>query len=586
MDRIASYERYHSRHRQLVHGQGGSNVSASPREKAFYVPSNSLDCCKIREKRPGEQDLVELGSFRPMMQGQQDGSRLRLAELLGALSLITDLGMGQPAEEAMRACLLATGLARRMDLAETEVADIYYVGLLKYLGCTAYAHEEAVLFGGDDIALRSRGARVDFANPREALPFVLLEPGRHAPLPRRLLIVARGMALGSHFGSRMTASHCEVAAMLARRLGLPQRVQVALYQVMERWDGNGGPQRLAGNDTVLAARFALLASRVVAFARIGGIEGASAMVRDWRNGFFDPELADVFLRFGPELLREIDAADVYRAVVEAEPQPRQQISESHLDSLAETFADMVDLKVPFLRGHSRGVAALAEAAARGSGLAAADVTALHRAALLHDVGRVGVANGTWERPGPLGRGEWEKVRLHPYHSERILSCAPVLEPLASIAGMHHERLDGSGYHRQAKAASLPPAALILAAADAFQAMTQERPYRRALSADAASGELLAEVRHGRHDGEAVQAVLSAAGHAGGSRRREWPAGLTDRQVEVLALLARGASNKQVAKELGISPKTVGHHVQHIYDKIGVSTRAGAAVFAMEHSLLG
>lgn len=318
-------------------------------------------------------------------------NQLRLAELLAALSLVTDLGMGQPAEEAMRACLLATDLARKMNLAEAEVASIYYTTLLKYLGCTAYAHEEAILFGGDDISLRASGTKVDFADPREALPFILLQPGRHAPLPRRILIVAYGLAQGSQFDRHMTASHCEIAAMLAQRLGLPGAVQRGLYQTMERWDGKGGPRHLAKDETVLAARFALLASRAVIFARSGGPDLAAAMLRKWAGKVFDPALVDAFLCYEPLLLRDA-TVDAWQAVVEAEPQPHLWISEAQLDEVAHAFADMVDLKIPFLRGHASGVAKLAEAAARTCGFSAPGVTAVRRTAFLHDLGRVGVAS--------------------------------------------------------------------------------------------------------------------------------------------------------------------------------------------------
>ncbi|MCL4863316.1 MAG: HD domain-containing protein [Caldilineaceae bacterium] len=253
--------------------------------------------------------------------------------------------------------------------------------------------------------------------------------------------------------------------------------------------------------------------------------------------------------------------------------------------MARAFADVTDLKVPFLRGHARGVAELAAAAARHLKWAETDATTLYRAALLHDIGRVGVANGVWEKPAPLTRHEWEQVRLHPYHTERILSCSPALADLAPLAGMHHERLDGSGYYRQATADTIPLATRVLAAADAYQAMTQARPYRPALAAEAAAGGLLAGVKRGQFDGAAVQAVLAGAGHTQASRRRVWPAGLSDREVEVLILLTRGATNKEVAAELNISPKTAGHHVQHIYNKINVSTRAGAAMFAMEQGLV-
>jgi HD-GYP domain-containing protein (c-di-GMP phosphodiesterase class II) len=183
----------------------------------------------------------------------------------------------------------------------------------------------------------------------------------------------------------------------------------------------------------------------------------------------------------------------------------------------------------------------------------------------------------------LTASEWEQVRLHPYHSERILSRSSALAPLAPLAGMHHERLDGSGYYRQAT--MIPTGARVLAAADAYQAMTQERPHRPALTPSAAAEQLNSEAARGRLDAEAVRAVLDAAGHPPARARLTWPAGLSDREVQVLRLVARGYSNREIARVLWISPKTAGHHVQHIYAKIGVSTRAAAAMFAMEHDLI-
>jgi HD-GYP domain-containing protein (c-di-GMP phosphodiesterase class II) len=256
-----------------------------------------------------------------------------------------------------------------------------------------------------------------------------------------------------------------------------------------------------------------------------------------------------------------------------------------MDEVARVFADMVDLKTPFLHGHSSGVAALAEAAARVVGSDEAAVATMRRAAFLHDLGRVGVPNGIWEKRGPLSAGEWEQVRLHAYHSERILSRSAALTPVATIAGMHHERLDGSGYHRGISAASLPAAARVLAAADAYHAMTEERAHRPALTRSEAARTLQDEAVAGKLDRETVAAVLEAAGHPPGRTRAAWPASLTDREVEVLRLLARGRSNKEIAGTLVISNHTVHHHVLHIYNKIGASTRAGAALFAMQHDLL-
>jgi HD-GYP domain-containing protein (c-di-GMP phosphodiesterase class II) len=213
------------------------------------------------------------------------------------------------------------------------------------------------------------------------------------------------------------------------------------------------------------------------------------------------------------------------------------------------------------------------------------VTQLRRAALAHDLGRVGVSNAIWEKPGPLGFGEWERVRLHPHFSERAFAQSPALAPIGKLAGSHHERLDGSGYHRGTQGSALDRPARILAAADCYCAMREARPHRAALDAPAAESALLQEVGEGRLDADAVDAVLASAGHRVAPRPRDLPAGLTERELEVLLVLVRGNSNQAIADRLGISAKTVGHHVQHVYQKAGVRSRAAATVWAYEHELV-
>jgi HD-GYP domain-containing protein (c-di-GMP phosphodiesterase class II) len=509
---------------------------------------------------------------------------LGLAELLAALSLATDLGMGNPPEEAMRACLLATGLARRMNIAERDLTDIYYAALLKYVGCTAYAHEEAALGGGDDIAVRAGGARLDDTDPRQLISF-MFEMAGDAPRFHRLAAVAGSMYRGSRMGTELDRSHCEVATSIARRLNLPKGVEQALYQSFERWDGKGAPQKLQGDDIALPARFAMVATRAIIFHRSGGPEAALDLVSSWSGGMLDPSICAAFVQHGPDLLNEIDACDAWATVVETEPEPKLMIPASQVDGVARVFGDMADLKLTFTRGHSAAVADLARAAAGQLNLPKGEIDDIFRAGLLHDLGRVSVPNGIWEKTGPLTSADWEQVRLHPYHSERILACSPVLASVARLAGMHHERLDGSGYHRQASTSMISMGARILAAADAYQAMTSDRPYRPRHSADAAMEELESDVERGRLDGDAVRAVLAAAGHSVARAHRVWPAGLSAREVEVLRLIAHGSSARDVARDLFISPKTAGHHIQNIYTKIGVSTRAAAAMFAMEHDLL-
>jgi len=508
--------------------------------------------------------------------------RVRLADLLAAVSVATDLGMGQEPEKAIRACLVATALARRMGTPEAEVSDVYYTALLRHLGCTATAHEEAYL-GGDELASRPVAERADFGNPREAFA-LLLQMGKGTGVDR-VRYLARALRSGKKGDQAILGAVCEVGARLAERLGLGSGVRDGLYQSFERWDGKGTPQGLTTEDICLPARLAEVAHQAVIFDRLGGPESAVAVIRRRAGGWFDPSVAATFARLGAGILGEVGSRDVWTAVLETEPEPRRTIGREGLDGLARALADMVDLKSPFLLGHSSEVAELSERAASGLGFGAGAVTDLRQAALLHDLGRVAVSNGIWEKQAALGTTEWERVRLHPYQTERILARSRVLEPLARTAGMHHERQDGSGYHRGTAGAEVPAAARVLAAADAFQAMTQDRPHRPGLAPEAASAALAAEARAGRLDPECVRAVIEAAGQPPPKVRTVWPASLSDREVEVLRLVARGLSNRAIAGRLVISPRTAEHHVQHIYTKIGASTRAAAAMFAMEHGLV-
>jgi putative nucleotidyltransferase with HDIG domain len=333
----------------------------------------------------------------------------------------------------------------------------------------------------------------------------------------------------------------------------------------------------------MPARIAEPATQAVIFHRLGGTEAALAMLERRAGGWFDPAVAEALRMVGPEVLERLDATDPWAAVLATEPEPVRRIPPARLDAVVEAFADMVDLKTPFTLGHSSGVAELASAAAER--LRMPEPEQVRRAALLHDLGRTAVGAGIWEKPGRLSTTEWESVRLHPYHTERILARSAVLEPLARVAGMHHERQDGSGYHHGASAAEVPAEARLLAVADVYQAMTEDRPHRAARTAEEASEVVTSEARAGRLDLECARAVLEAAGQTSPRLRTAWPAGLSDREVEVLRLVARGLSNRAIAATLVISPRTAEHHVQHIYAKIGASTRAAVALFSMEHGLL-
>jgi DNA-binding CsgD family transcriptional regulator len=328
----------------------------------------------------------------------------------------------------------------------------------------------------------------------------------------------------------------------------------------------------------------VIADIVESFRRVGGMAAAVEVARSRAGGQFDPRLAAHVCDNTEALLGGLDETAGWDAAIAAEPALVERMSGVELDDALAAIADFADLKSPYTTGHSRGVAERAASAALRAGLGEPAAAELRRAGLLHDVGRLGVSNAIWDKPGVLSEAEMERVRMHPYLTQRTFSRSPRLAALAEVAAAHHERLDGSGYPRALAGGALSPEARILAAADAYQAMSEPRPHRPARPPDYAARQLREDVRAGRLDADAVDAVLGAAGHRV-PRRREGPAGLTRREVEVLVLLARGLSNKEIAAQLVVSPKTVGRHIEHIYRKIGSSSRGAASLFAMQHGLL-
>ena len=510
------------------------------------------------------------------------GTRLRLADLLAGLSVVVDLGYGLPMETAMRSCLVSTHLARRMGLSERETADVFYVSLLLHVGCLAYSHETTAWFG-DDAAVHRAVVRTQTA--WDVVSVLIPEATRGLPAAARVRSVALLSARGQAFSKRHDMASCEAARAVARRIGQPEAVSTALFDVHEWWNGRGA-RRLKGEQIAPAARIARVATDAVFLGALGDADTVTKALGRLAGKRLDPHVTAVFTADATALLAEAGAGDPRTRVVEIEPAPQVEIDEADLPVVAAAFADLTDIKSPFTHGHSSEVASLSVAAATRLGLDRATIAHLHVAALLHDLGRAGVSNAIWEKPGPLTAAEWEQVRMHPYYSERILATSASLAPMAAVVGLHHERLDRSGYHRGCGSADLSISARILAAADSFQAMTQRRPHRPALDSDQARDELLRDAHRGRLDNDAVVAVLDAAGQPHPTARGDLrPAGLSQREVEVLRLVAEGCSNPEIGRRLNISRRTAEHHVQHIYTKLGISTRAGAALFALEHDLL-
>ena len=511
-----------------------------------------------------------------------DRARVRLAELVAALSLGVDLGFGQPMEHVLRQCLIALRLAERIGLEDSERAVVYYTSLLVNVACHSDAHEQAKWFG-DDIRLKSGKYDHEPGSLRGAVAAMRQLGSGNPPLHR--FRVGLEFALSGHREvDTMIAHHARLSRTLAAELGLAEQVQQAVGAAYELWDGHGWPGELGGDQIPIAARLAQLSEYLEVAHRLGGVEAARTIARDRAGKQFDPRLAGLVGADADTLLAGLDAAPTWRAVIAAEPALAVLLSGERFDAALLAVANFVDLKSPYTLGHARGVADLAMAAAESLELPPDVVRTVRRAGLAHGLGRLGISNSIWDKRGPLGAGEWERVRLYPYLTERMLHQSEALAPLGAIAAAHRERLDGSGYPRGVTGPAIPRPARILGAADAYQAMREPRPYRPALTSDQAATQLRAEVRAGRLERESVEAVLGAAGHRV-SLRREGPAGLTAREIDVLRLLARGLSNREIGGQLTISPKTVANHVEHIYAKIDGSSRAKASLFAMQHGLL-
>ena len=510
------------------------------------------------------------------------GERVRAAEVIAALSLATDLGTDMALEHGLQSTLYAMRLAERLGVDTETASQTYYACLLFYVGCTADAEVAAELFGDDD-ALTRHAAPSRFGSQAEMAAGILRAlAASDRPAAVRALQMVRGLPAAARLYKRHITAVCEVASMLTDRLGLPASVQRLSAHVAERWDGKGQPGRARGEQIPLPMRIVHVA-RDAAFQRmLGGDDHAAAVVGRRAGGAFDPAVAALLADQSPGILTAAGGASVWEETLAVEPRPWLALEGEAIDRALGAMGDFADLASPYLVGHSAGVAELAAAAARRCRLDDATVVSVRRAALVHDLGRVAVPVRIWQKAAPLTPDDWERVRLHAYHSERVLARSPFLASLAGVATLHHERLDGSGYHRGTTVAALPPPARLLAAADAYHAMTEPRPHRQALAPQEAAEALGKEAGAGRVDPDAAAAVLAAAGQP--APRVERPAGLTGREVEVVVLLARGLQTKQVARRLGISVKTADRHVQNAYAKIGVSTRAAAALFAMEHGL--
>ncbi len=494
--------------------------------------------------------------------------------MLAALSLAADAANGLPSETSIRTCVLVRRVASVAGVSASYADAAWQAALLRFLGCTAFAHEEMQAFGADDVEVRRAFNPVDYSRPRDVLPAAWNALG--AGPGSRPLRMATLLARSATTRYRLAESACDVGRRLSARLGMPAAVGVALEQLHERWDSAGEPRRIGEEDLSVPTRLLHLACVAEAHHRMHGPQGAEAELRRRAGGHLEPRLVQVVLQQREHVLGPLGESSSWDEALAGAPSTTAAVPVSEL---CRVFGDFIDLKTPHGLGHSREVARLCARAATVAGLPDDRRLDLCNAAWVHNLGHVSVGNHIWERPGTLSSSEWEQVRLHPYRGARALARSSVLAPLQPLVASHHERCDGSGYPHGTTLPNLPFGARLLAIADAYVAMLQPRPHRPERSAPQAIAILEAERDAGRLDGHALACVLEALGQAGKKPRGH--SELSPREIEVLVHVARGESNKAIGRALEISAKTVQHHVRSVYQKAGVRSRAAAALWAIE-----
>ncbi len=553
----------------------GHPSRAKPQVHAAGLPSRTATTARDNSRYPARVNAN--GAASSSTTGRQ------LSELLGSLSLATEAAAGVPPETSIRAAVVSLALSRALGLPDEDCASACLTSLLRYIGCTAYASETAWYGGGDDISLLGDLTPIDSGRPLSALSLIVRKAGHRNPPASRARSVARILAAPA-LPNTLASTHCAQAVALTESLGLSPLVSSALGDIYERWDGRGGPAKKKGHQISHVAQVVRTALLAVIHGAIEGPAAGVAVVQARAGGEVDPDVAAIFHRHAATLLRDVMTTSAWDTFVGSAPPLPSAGSSIDVPAIALSFARCVDLKSPWTLTHSSGVAGLCRGALERAGAPRTECDDGYVAGLLHDLGRLSVPNGIWDKKSSLNSVEWQRVRSHAAASEAVVARSALLARFAPAIGAHHERLDGSGYPRQTTGGSHSRLALTLAAADTFHAVMEERPHRKGRTADEAATLMRDEVRAGRLDGAAADAVCAAAGVHKPGLRGELPMGLSEREVDVLRLMARGFSNKEIGSALFISDRTAGNHIAHIFEKTGIKSRAAAALFAVTRGL--
>ena len=429
-----------------------------------------------------------------------------LAGILGAFSYALDMTEGQPAGHSLRACWIGTALAQHVGITGAALSDIYYAVLLKDLGCSANAARVAQLFVGDDRALK-HSFKLIGPTPQDFGGFVMTEVGVGALDDIRSSAIDHLLANAPTEMAAIMATRCTRGADIARTLRFSEDVAGAIAHLDEHWDGSGLPRGLAGEAIRIGGRIALLAQVADVFFTAHGAGAARAEVAARSGGWLDPALAEAFLGLSadPEFWEPLVAPNLESRLLALPPaRADRSVDAIYLDDIVAAFGQVIDAKSPYTGGHSERVGAIADAVAAQIGLPPAARLRLRQAAMLHDIGKLGVSSRILEKPGRLDAQEWSAMQQHAAETGLILSRVAAMADMAMIAAAHHERLDGKGYPLGLDARSIGLETRIISVADFFDALTADRPYRAAMPLDAALGIMRKEV------GGALDAACFAA----------------------------------------------------------------------------
>lgn len=432
--------------------------------------------------------------MRIVADGEGEARTVQLSEVLGALSHALDLTEGQPAGHCVRATWIGFHIGRAMGLPDRQLWELYHTVMLKDLGCSSNAARICELYLSDDLSFKR-----DFKTVSDSLPkvlgFVFSHTGLKAGLAERFRAVLNILQNGGTIVDDLIQTRCHRGAEIARQLRFPASVCEAIHALDEHWNGKGRPDRLAGTAIPLYARVALLAQVVDVFHTAAGPAAAITEVRARSGTWFDPHIVACFetVAAEPGFWETLIADEVEAAVFALAPPSPIAVDEDYLDDIARAFAQIIDAKSPFTSGHSERVAVYADMIAAELGYSAERRRWLKRAALLHDVGKLGVSNAILDKNGKLDDEEWRDMRNHASLSETILARVPVFHEMACIGGGHHERLDGKGYPRGLEGEAIVPETRIVSVADVFDALTADRPYRAAMPLEKALGIMRADL---------------------------------------------------------------------------------------------